>query len=156
ETWKVGATWEPISSLRFRAVRSRDIRAPTLTDLFAPESISVSGFTDIHTGISAPVVIQRSGNPNLTPEIAYTNTRGGVFDPALLPGVRLAIDYSAITINHAIVAATGFSVDIQRECEASDGASPLCDLLVRPLPLSDRSPANFPTGVRQRRANASK
>lgn len=156
ETWKVGATWEPISSLRFRAVRSRDIRAPTLTDLFAPESISVSGFTDIHTGISAPVVIQRSGNPNLTPEIAYTNTLGVVFDPDFLPGFSLAIDYYDIKINNAIVGASGFSVDIQRECEASDGTSPLCDLLIRPLPFSDRSPANFPTGVRQRSVNASK
>lgn len=155
-TWKAGAVWEPTSSLRFRVVRSRDIRAPTLTDLFAPESISVSGFTDIHTGISAPVIITRSGSPDLEPEIAYTNTFGVVFDPDFLPGFSVAVDYYEIEINNAIVGASGFSVDIQRECEASEGTSPLCDLLIRPLPFSDRSAANFPIGVLQRNVNASR
>ena len=35
--WKVGGTWKtPIEGLSFRAVTSRDIRAPNLSELFAP------------------------------------------------------------------------------------------------------------------------
>lgn len=155
-TWKIGGSWEVVPSLRFRATRSRDIRAPTLTDLFAPNSISVSGYTDLHTNISAPVIIYRSGNPDLTPEVAYTTTVGLVFEPAFLPRFTLAVDYYNIRINNAIVGASGFSANVQQECEDSNGTSPLCDLAERPLPFSDRSPANFPTRVLQRNVNASR
>ena len=34
-TWKVGATYQPIDDIRFRATRSRDIRAPNLGELFS-------------------------------------------------------------------------------------------------------------------------
>ena len=34
-TWKVGLTWEtPIPGVRLRALQSRDIRAPNLSELF--------------------------------------------------------------------------------------------------------------------------
>src|SRR3546814_21109021 len=34
-TWKLGGTWEPVRGLRLRTMRTRDIRAPTLGNLFA-------------------------------------------------------------------------------------------------------------------------
>ncbi|OYX30226.1 MAG: hypothetical protein B7Y99_11925 [Caulobacterales bacterium 32-69-10] len=34
-TWKLGGTWTPVDGLKLRATRSRDIRAPTLFDLYA-------------------------------------------------------------------------------------------------------------------------
>ena len=35
-TWKIGGTWEtPYEPLRLRAVLSRDVRAPNLSELFA-------------------------------------------------------------------------------------------------------------------------
>ena len=33
-TWKLGGTWTPVSDVRFRVVRSRDIRAPSAVRLF--------------------------------------------------------------------------------------------------------------------------
>ena len=36
-TWKVGLTWDtPIPGIRLRALQSRDIRAPNLSELFSP------------------------------------------------------------------------------------------------------------------------
>src|SRR3546814_4167386 len=34
DTWKFGANYMPISGLRFRATRSRDIRGPNVAELF--------------------------------------------------------------------------------------------------------------------------
>lgn len=156
ETWKIGGTWEIFPGLRVRATRSRDIRAPTLQDLYQPVRISVTGFTDLHTNISQPVSVISQGNANLVPEVAMTTTIGAVFQPDFLPGFSLAIDYYNIQIDNAIIAASGFDTSIQRECEVSNGTSPLCDLLVRPNPFSDRSAANFPTRVLSQNVNASK
>jgi len=156
KTWKIGGTWEVVSGLRVRATRSRDIRAPTLQDLFQPLRISTTGFTDLHTNISQPVNVLSRGNADLVPEAAMTTTVGIVIQPAWLPRFSLAVDYYDIKINNAIISASGFDVSIQRECEVSAGASPLCSLLVRPLPFSDRSASNFPTQVLSQNVNASR
>ena len=38
-TWKVGVTWDtPIPGIRVRALQSRDVRAPNLSELFFPPS----------------------------------------------------------------------------------------------------------------------
>ncbi|HXR52902.1 MAG TPA: TonB-dependent receptor, partial [Steroidobacteraceae bacterium] len=37
-TWKYGAVYEPLDWLRLRATRSRDIRAPNVNELYAPQS----------------------------------------------------------------------------------------------------------------------
>ena len=52
-TWKVGASWIPVDSLRFRATRSRDIRAPTLNELFAAANSGQVAFLDVHTNTNA-------------------------------------------------------------------------------------------------------
>ncbi|MBU3077385.1 TonB-dependent receptor domain-containing protein [Sphingomonas quercus] len=155
-TWKIGGTWQVSHELRIRGTRSRDIRAPTLNDLFAPTSISPTGFTDLHTNQSRPVNVIRQGNPDLKPEVAMTTTVGVVFQPEWIPGFSLAVDYYNIKINNAISSTSGFSVDVQRECETSNGASPLCSLLERPLPFSDRSAANFPTRVFSQSVNSAR
>ena len=84
-TWKVGLDWHLTDDLRIRATRSRDIRAPNLNDLYAPININPSGFNDLHTGITATVPVQSSGNPNLQPEVAQTFTVGTVYRPIWLP-----------------------------------------------------------------------
>ncbi|WP_443971375.1 TonB-dependent receptor domain-containing protein [Sphingobium sp. CR28] len=156
ETWKIGGTWEPVEGIRFRASRSRDIRAPTLQDLFAPLSQGPSGFTDLHTNISRVTNIYTQGNRNLVPEVANTTTLGVVLQPAFLPNFSLAVDLYRIRINNAIINASGFNTTIQRECENSNGASAFCALLERPLPFSDRTPANFPTRVLSQNINAAR
>lgn len=153
KTWKIGVDWGITSELRFRATRSQDIRAPTLNDLFAPSTLSLTGFTDLHTGTSSLVSSETVGNPNLVPEVAQTLTVGGVYRPEWLPGFSIAIDYYRIKIDDAISSIGGNNAATQAECEASNGVSPLCDLYIRPLPFSDRTAANYPTLIRTQGLN---
>jgi outer membrane receptor protein involved in Fe transport len=153
-TWKVGVDWHLTDDLRIRATRSRDIRAPNLSDLYSPVNVNPSGFNDLHTGVTATVPVESSGNPNLEPEVARTITVGAVYRPSWLSGFSIAVDYYDIMMTNAIGFASASNSAVQRECEASNGTSVLCDLFERPLPFSDRSPANFPTRAFSRRLNA--
>ena len=147
-TWKVGGDWEPVEGLRFRATRSRDIRAPNLNELFAPLNASPRAFADPHVvggGSGQTTIIETSGNPNLRPEKADTFTAGIVYRPEWLPRLSIAVDYYDIKIKGAIAftaAETSNAI-----CEASGGTDPFWQYIVRPLPFSDRSAANFPTKV---------
>jgi outer membrane receptor protein involved in Fe transport len=143
KTWKVGGSWTPVESVRLRATRSRDIRAPSLNELFgAPSSGSVVTL-DLHTNTSSRLVSTSTGNPNLTPELADTFTAGVVFQPSFVPRLQMSVDYYKIEIQDSI--GTPNSARLEEECEASNGTSPSCLFTQRPLPFSDRSPANFPT-----------
>ena len=148
ETYKLGAVWHPIDDLTFRLTRSQDIRAPSLFDLYQPETLSLSGFgNDVHTGgTSGNTTVDRKGNPNLVPEVAQTFTAGGVYAPSWLPGFSASIDYYHIKMSHAISAVNG-SVDYNIICDQSKGTSPYCSLFVRPFPFSNTTPANYPTKV---------
>jgi iron complex outermembrane receptor protein len=109
-TWKVGATWQPIPDIRFRVTRSRDIRAPNLSDLYqagGSNSDSVHNpFYDIDPvkypiasyGYSATVI----GNPNLRPEKSDSWNIGAVLTPRFLPGFSASADYFRIEIKDAI------------------------------------------------------
>lgn len=147
-TWKVGGDWEPIEGLRFRATRSRDIRAPNLNELFAPTNASPRAFADPHVeggGSGQTTIIETGGNPNLQPEKADTLTAGLVYRPNWLPRLSFAIDYYDIKIADAIAftaAETSNAI-----CEASGGTDPFCQFIIRPFPFSNRTAANFPTRV---------
>jgi len=92
-TWTVGAVYEPIADVRFRTTLSRDIRAPSLTDLFAVGQ-TVSGTTvfDPFTNVTLNNSFSLSaGNPRLEPETADGYSAGVVYFAELhsgLPGVR--------------------------------------------------------------------
>lgn len=157
-TWKVGGDWQIMDGLRFRGTRSRDIRAPSLYELFQPQTGGASGYADLHTqssGVNGIVTTETGGNPNLVPEKADTLTFGAVFRPRGVPGLSFAVDYYKIKINNAISQIDGRQQSIQKACEDSNGTGPFCSLFVRPLPFSDRTPANFPTLVRLTTLNAS-
>ncbi|MBY8828053.1 TonB-dependent receptor domain-containing protein [Hephaestia mangrovi] len=106
-TWKVGGTWDtPIDGVRLRAVTSRDIRAPNLSELYAaPISVNVPNFTDPFNNTSVNIMQNTVGNPNLKPEIAR-NTEAGIVlsHPQWLPGFSISFDYYRIKLNHAISA----------------------------------------------------
>ncbi len=146
-TWKVGLNYEPIDELRFRFSESRDIRAPTLADLYSGTTISILNVNDPHTGVNGVIRVQGGGNPNLVPEIARTSTAGVVYTPHWLQRFSLSLDYYNIVLDNAIGSINGASTAILQECENSGGTSPLCATIVRPLPFSDHSAANFPTLV---------
>jgi iron complex outermembrane receptor protein len=153
-TWKIGGDWQPIDGLRFRGTYSRDIRAPSLYELFQPSTIASSGYQDVHTGFNGIVPTETVGNPNLTPEIAKTLTVGAVYSPPSIRGLSMAVDYYRINMSNAISTVDGRFASVQNLCEAAGGAGPFCDLYQRPLPFSDRTVANAPTLVRSTKLNA--
>lgn len=147
-TWKVGVTWEPVDGVRFRGTRSRDIRAPTLFELFAGQQGVVTNLADPRTGVTGSVLRITGGNRDLKPETANTWTGGVVLQPRFTPGVTLSVDYYSISIKDAI--ATAFTLrQIVQLCEESGGTDSLCSLIQRPGSFSDRSPGNFPTSVQE-------
>ena len=120
-TWKLGAAWEPVEGLRFRAVRSRDIRAPTLFDLFAGGTSARAALFDIHCNCQSPTGINvvGGGNPALDPEIADSLSLGVLAKPSFLPGLTASIDYYDLKIRKAI---TVLAPDqVIQECETAGG-----------------------------------
>ena len=111
-TWKVGVTWEtPIPGIRLRALQSRDIRAPNLSELFNPiTSFNGGGNNDFclaNTG-NATLCNNQSfrllnvGNPLLKPERALNTEAGLVWQPDFIPGFRASADYYRVAIKGAI------------------------------------------------------
>jgi iron complex outermembrane recepter protein len=145
QTWKVGLDYSVTDQLRFRAMTSRDIRAPTLNDLFQPLQKAVTGFVDLHTATSNTLFQSQRGNPDLEPEKSRTYSVGVVWQPDFIAGFTTSLDYYKIRMNNAIGFIEAANASVQRLCEDSGGTSPYCDLYIRPLPFEDRSPANFPT-----------
>jgi iron complex outermembrane receptor protein len=146
-TWKLGGDYHVNDQLNFRATRSRDILAPSVSQLFGAMSVNPAGITDLHTGVNAVAPVVSRSNPNLKPEVANTITAGFVYRPAFIPGFSLAMDYYRIKIANGIGNVSGNNATVARQCEESNGTSTLCELFVRPLPFSDRTPANYPTQI---------
>ncbi len=124
-TWKLGLTWQPVQDIRFRATRSRDIRAPNLTELYSTSAAGAGAVTEqLEDGSlrTSTVVSLASGNTGLKPESADTLTVGGVFTPSFLPGLQLSVDYYDIDIKDSI--GTLGIQNIVDQCHA--GATALC------------------------------
>jgi len=109
--WKVGGTWDtPLDGLRFRAVTSRDVRAPNLSELFAaPVTTTLPNFTDPRPRPGAPngtqvlVIQQVVGNPELKPETARNTQLGAVYaNPSWLPGFSVSFDYYTIKLKGGV------------------------------------------------------
>ncbi len=103
-TWKAGLSWAVNGSLRLRADRSRDYRAPALTSLYQGGSSANTTVIDRFTGQSVYIYMPQTGNPGLRPETADTTTAGLVLTPAVLPGLAASIDYYDIQAKALIVA----------------------------------------------------
>src|SRR5439155_18991414 len=89
-TWKVGITWDtPIPGIRLRALQSRDIRAPNLSELFSPPQGLNGSVNNEFTGVNNQQVRQlKVGNPFLKPEKAQTTQVCIVRQPDFLPGFQ--------------------------------------------------------------------
>jgi outer membrane receptor protein involved in Fe transport len=148
-TWKGGAIWSPFDGLSFRSVRSRSVRVPNFGELYTPRSTSFSvnpadpclrvniGLTAgrqancVALGVPAAGLenyplgpdITSGGNPGLKPETSNSLTLGMIFQPKLLPGFDLTVDYWDIDITNVI---------------ASFGAATIYNLCVD-LPSTDNS-----------------
>jgi iron complex outermembrane receptor protein len=97
-TWKVGVTWDtPLDGLRLRALQSRDVRAPNLSELFAAP-VTANGSSNIPAANGNPAtsvqVIQGTlGNPLLKPERSLNTQVGFVMQPSWLQGWQFSLDY---------------------------------------------------------------
>jgi outer membrane receptor protein involved in Fe transport len=128
-TWKVGLTYAPIRSLRFRGALSRDIRAPNLSELFTSQQVFIGvQVRDPFRNNSLESITRIStGNTNLEPEKADNLTAGVVFSPEFAPGLSMSVDYYDVKIKGAIIPATPQSIiDF---CFQGDTA--LCGLITR-------------------------
>jgi outer membrane receptor protein involved in Fe transport len=101
-TWKGGINWEPAYGLRFRATRSRDIRAPNLGERFDLSRGNGSARDPELNNAQYNFVVETGGNPNASPERADTLTFGVVYQPEWLSGLGLSIDYYDIKLKDAL------------------------------------------------------
>jgi len=102
-TYKAGATWSPFDDLRFRFTQSRNIRSPTLVDLYQAGSTSRSSSLDAFNGnrtINSQVTSR--GNPNLGPEKSNDTGIGVVYQPSWFDGFSASVDYYRIRIRDAV------------------------------------------------------
>lgn len=128
ETWKLGLSWRPTDDFRVRATRSRDIRAPSLGDLFDAGTSGTGTIRDpFMNGIESQVVSQTRGNASIQPEIGDTTGLGFIYQPSWLPEFAMSVDYYDIKVKGAITSIGGQAV-VDR-CFGGDNA--LCGSIVR-------------------------
>ncbi len=155
-TWRGALDWEVNDWLRLRGNYSRAIRAPNLSELFAPTGQGFIGGRDPCLAVNNPSAAQKSlcvtqgvpqafidtltagasqgfgtesgGNRNLQEERADTLTLGAVIRP--LRGLSFTVDYYDIKVRDAI-AQVGAQVLIDTCFRTLDGDSAPCQSIVR-------------------------
>jgi len=108
-TWKAGATYDtPFDGLRFRATRSRDIRAPNLGEMFSGGQSGQGNVIDpFRNNTTTPNILTiRIGNSMLAPETADTTGAGVIYQPSWLSGFSMSADYFDTDIKGAIASLT--------------------------------------------------
>lgn len=129
ETWKAGLAYETPFGLRLRAARSRDIRAPSLQDLYATPSIGaiLNGAQNPFNGQTGVVNALSGGNAKLRPEVANTTTAGAIFEPQWLPGFNVSVDHYDIRIQDVITTPT--AQEVLNQCQG--GNQTYCNLIAQ-------------------------
>jgi len=159
QTYALGLGWSPIEGLRFRGNYNRAVRAPNVGDLFAPATNGFPGAEDpcsggtfgsfdgdvivancVATGVPSAQVGQPfqgngqiealfGGNPDVQEETADTITFGAVWEPSLVDGLTVQLDYYKIEIEDAISAPNlqnlldeCYRFDVQESCDFFIGA----------------------------------
>jgi outer membrane receptor protein involved in Fe transport len=129
-TWKVGAVYEPVAGFRLRGTRSRDIRAPNLSELAGPRTRRTIGLTDPENGLQTNPNVITGSNPNLSVEKADSWTVGAVLTPrggGILGRARLSVDYYDIKVANAI--GTLGAQTLANRC--FEGVTEFCSLITR-------------------------
>ena len=103
DTYKASFKWQPISNLAIRGGTGTGFRAPTLVELWLPQTVGTSAqFTDPKTPANTNLQVPElsGGNPLLKPETSTQTTLGIVFSP--MKDVSATIDYWKIDVNGII------------------------------------------------------
>jgi len=161
QTYKVAGSWKVFDDLMLRASYNKAIRAPSVGELFSPQSNNFPTATDpcsargaptaairqacINSGVAASVVglinanqqtqTLTGGNPNLRPEEGKTFTAGFVYTPSWLPGFSITGDYFDIEITDAIASFGGSAANVMNVCYGplvnGNPNSPYCQAIKR-------------------------
>jgi outer membrane receptor protein involved in Fe transport len=130
-TWKLGLTWQLMESLRIRGTRSRDIRAPNVSELYGPNTTGFGILNDpARGGLQTNPVVLSGANAHLVPEVADTWTAGFVVQPAAdgwLGRMQMSVDYYDIDLKNAI--GNLGAQTIATRC--FQGAAEFCSLITR-------------------------
>jgi iron complex outermembrane receptor protein len=118
--YKASARWQPSKSVLFRGSFGTGFRAPTLTDLYQPQTVGTSaGFNDPKTGQTNVQVNSLSGgNPNVTPEKSRQASLGVVLSPVK----SFSIGVDAFKINVKDIIATPSAQEVVSGFRAGDPA----------------------------------
>jgi outer membrane receptor protein involved in Fe transport len=160
-TWGVGALYQPIDDITFRASYSKAVRAPNIAELFQPTLNGVTQITDpcdnrfiangtpsraanclalgipasFQAGIPITVQTRTSGNPDLDVERGTTYTFGLSLAPRFLPRFALSVDYYDIKIAGAIANTNSTIINpfrVPSQCvDAPTIDNPFCALVER-------------------------
>ncbi len=111
---KLGLRWQPLDpQITFRASWGKGYRAPSLAELYQPQSTSIvfnladplragrpgSNINDTATGQRQ---IISGGNPLLTPEKSESYNYGVLFQPKALAGLSLSVDFYKVDVTDRI------------------------------------------------------
>lgn len=102
-TWKANMRWQPMTGVVLRASSGTGFRAPTLSDLWTPQTVGTSAqFTDpaFPTTPNLQVPELSGGNPDVKPETSKQSSIGMVFSP--MRSLSIGIDFWRININNII------------------------------------------------------
>lgn len=100
--WKGGLTNEFFPGFKGRISRSRDVRAPSISELFRTGGIGWNNVIDPVTQTTVYATTLSGGNTNLDPETSDTATIGVSWSPESVPGLSLSLDYFSIEIQDVI------------------------------------------------------
>ena len=129
-TWKAGLIFRPTADLLLRAVRSRDIRAPSMEEYFLAgiSRATVDLIDPFNNNMVVPPFLRTNeGNQNAKPEEADTTGLGIVYRPSWLEGFSASVDFYDIEINDAITN-IGFQAIVD---QCFQGNQDLCLLISR-------------------------
>jgi len=163
---KFGIEWAPIDGLLIRATQATGFRAPSITELFAPQAETNLAYTDPCTNYATgsqsatvkancaaeglPGNFQLSsnqsstligGSPDLEPEESDSFTVGFVYDHE--SGFSIGMDYFDIEITNGI--GTAGTDNVISGCwESENFSSPLCEFVQGPSLTGDAPNATSP------------
>lgn len=86
---KVGVIWAPSANLTFKASYGTSFRAPALSELNLPYSITPIAVS--YQGGQLPSLVYQGGNPDLRPETATSWSAGVTYMPAAAPDLQLGL-----------------------------------------------------------------
>jgi outer membrane receptor protein involved in Fe transport len=87
---KIGLIWAPSQSLTFKASYGTSFRAPALSELNLPYSITPIAVT--YAGGQVPSIVYQGGNPQLRPETAKSWSGGVSYTPQAAPNLTLGLN----------------------------------------------------------------